>query len=100
MPQSYKGYEIPAYTDDADAVKAFQDYTDSVDEKFVGVDDKLDLKDDTTTVNAELEKKADVSGATFTGPVTVQSSNGGVCNITVSSNPPSGGSNCDLWIQV
>jgi len=35
MPQSYKGYEIPAYTDDADAVKAFQDYTDSLSETLV-----------------------------------------------------------------
>jgi len=99
MPQSYKGYEIPAYTDDADAVKAFQDYTDSVDEHFAGVDDKLDLKDDTTTVNAELEKKADLTGAQFTGTVKVVSGSGGVCNITISSNAPSGGSNGDVWLR-
>ena len=41
MPQSYKGYEIPAYTDDADAVKAFQDYTASVDEN---IGSKIDTK--------------------------------------------------------
>ena len=92
MPQSYKGYEIPAYTDDADAVKAFQDYTDSVDEK-------LDLKDDTTTVNAELGKKADLTGATFSGTVKVVSSSGHVCNIIISSGAPSGGSDGDVWLR-
>jgi len=53
MPQSYKGYEIPAYTDDADAVKAFQDYTDSVvsnleaeDTVIAALRDKVDLKAD------------------------------------------------------
>ena len=79
MPQSYKGYEIPAYTDDADAVKAFQDYSDSVDEKS--------------------EKKADLTGAQFTGTVKVVSGSGGVCNITISPNAPSGGSNGDVWLR-
>ena len=88
MPQSYKGYEIPAYTDDADAVKAFQDYTDSVDEK-------LGLPDDTTTVGAQLALKADRVDGT-----SAPSSARGVRNITVSTSAPIGGSDGDVWIQI
>ena len=90
MPQSYKGYEIPAYTDDADAVKAFQDYTDSVDEKLVDVD---------ATVADQLKTKADLDGAEFTGTVKVVSGSGGVCNITISPDAPTGGSNGDVWLR-
>ena len=90
MPQSYKGYEIPAYTDDADAVKAFQDYTDSVDENISAIQ---------TTLDKDLTTKADLTGAEFTGTVKVVSGSGYVCNITISPDAPSGGSNGDVWLR-
>jgi len=42
MPQQYKGFVIPAYTDDADAVRAFQDYTDSTAPKFTDLQDEYE----------------------------------------------------------
>jgi len=84
MPQSYKGYEIPAYTDDADAVKAFQDYTDSV-------STELDNKASKESVSL----KADLTG----GP-SATSDQRGLRNITISTSAPSGGSDGDVWIQL
>lgn len=47
MTQEYNGFTIPAYTDAADAVVAFQNYTDDV--------------------TTKLAAKANLSGATYTG---------------------------------
>jgi len=59
MPQSYKGYEIPAYTDDADAIQAFKDYTDDV----------VKRNDE---VNVELAAKAPFSYGTAEPTTTVE----------------------------
>ena len=102
MPQSYKGYDIPAYTDDADAVKAFQDYTDSVDTNLA---DKASLDAPTfpTTVNVGTLLTA---GSLSTGDVTASgdvmvgtaSDKNGARNITISTSAPTGGQDGDIWL--
>jgi len=102
MPQQYKGYDIPAYTDDADAVKAFQNYTDSLD---LNLDAKADLDAPTfpTTVNVGTLLTA---GSMSTGDITAggdvvvgtASDKNGARNITISTSAPTGGQDGDIWL--